>query len=313
MSQSAAYDFDPMWSHAWGHRDRLLRIARRRTMSLQEAEDVVSEVLLRAAERSALEDDALARWLTAVTLNICADVARERAQSNKRAAYSVRQLLPEPSPEQVVVDRETAATAVQRLSNLPDRQREALLLRSAGFGVDEIAAQLDVSYKTAESLLSRARAFMRKTVAVTATIVLGLLRGFRRHTKSAPVLTAAAVVFAVAIGTGAEWNTAGPPDAPAVKFGPALTVKVTEGPSRATPHTAVTHHHAQQPVSVAHRTTSDHPGRTLVPPARIRTRGPYAKTPGATYSHGKDSLLTSVARCLEQGPQLTPQMMGCPS
>jgi RNA polymerase sigma factor (sigma-70 family) len=200
VSHTAAYDADPArWSRAWQHRERLLRIARRRTMSEQEAEDAVSEVLLRASEGAITDDDAFARWLTSVTLNVCADIAREHSMSGKHAVYSVRQLMPVPSPEQVVVDRETAATAVHRLSRLPDRQREALLLRSAGFGVDEIAEHLDVSYKTAESLLSRARAFMRKTVAVLLAIFVGLGRLLRRPAKTAPAFAVAALTIAVGI------------------------------------------------------------------------------------------------------------------
>ena len=74
MSHQVLYEPTPnRWSLAWAHRDRLLRIARRRTANEQEAEDVVSEVLLRAAESIPLTDDALGKWLTTVTINVCAD------------------------------------------------------------------------------------------------------------------------------------------------------------------------------------------------------------------------------------------------
>jgi RNA polymerase sigma factor (sigma-70 family) len=282
-------------------------------MSVQEAEDVVSEVLLRAAERSVLEDEALARWLTAVTINVCADLARERAQSNKRAVYSVRQLLPEPSPEQLVVDRETAATVVRRLSHLPDRQREALLLRSAGFGVGQIAEQLEVSYKTAESLLSRARAYMRKTVVVIATTLLGALSALRRHTKTAPVF-AAAVALAVTVGNGAILGWPGTRDAHGAGRDAHLSVKVVDQlPRSVVPASRAKTGSSRQPQRAVSTAGAAGP-QTLVKPRRITTPDrTYAKTPSVTYQHDQNSLLEATARCLKKGPKLTPQVIGCPN
>ena len=314
MSQSAAYEPDPMWSDAWQHRDRLLRIARRRTTSEHEAEDVVSEVLLRAAERTSLEDDALARWLTAVTLNVCADVARERAMVRKRTVYSMRQLVPEPSPEQVILDRETAATAVRRLSSLPTRQREALLMRSAGFGVDEIADQLAVSYKTAESLLSRARAFMRKSVAVIVALLLGLLRGLRRHTKVAPAMTAAALVLAVGVSSGLL-ERGRDPIAPATAT-PVIHIQAITRPAVDSTHAQATQTRAKSATDQRHSTTrrpTTPAPRVLMKRSAFGNRAVGGHTPTITYEHSDETFLQSTRRCLRQGLQISPSLIGCPS
>jgi RNA polymerase sigma factor (sigma-70 family) len=301
------------WSDAWEHRERLLRIARRRTFSEHEAEDVVSEVLLRAAVSVPLTDEALARWLTTVTLNVCADLAREHARSGKRAVYSMRQLLPEPSPEQLVIDREAAATAVRRLSRLPERQREALLLRSTGFSVAEIAAELEVSYKTAESLLSRARAFMRRAVVVTAAILSGLLRGLRRQTKAAPVIAAAALMFAIGGGSSPAWSRLTPPG-PSRSAQPGLSVQVVPTLSL---------------VAEGPRPTTDKPGRgagtnrhntfrqraprrqTRVHSAHVETGRAHMTTPPVTYEHGDETFLQTAKRCV-QGGVVTLKHVGCP-
>jgi len=51
---------------------------------------------------------------------------------------------------------------LEALNALPERQRAAVALRYLeGFGVNEIADQLNVSYKSAESLLSRGRQTLR--------------------------------------------------------------------------------------------------------------------------------------------------------
>jgi DNA-binding CsgD family transcriptional regulator len=223
----------------------------------------------------------------------------------------MRLLTPEPSPEQLVLDRETAATAVRRLSRLPERQREALLLRSAGFGINEIARELDVSYKTAESLLSRARAFMRKTVVLGGAILVAVLRGLRRNTKSAPVLAAA--IFALALGTGSS-ITRPAPVAPGATHGPALAVKVL-GRSASSSAPRLAHRTPRTSSSrslVGEQTGGPPPRIALVKPTRIRSGPAHAQTPGVSYGHTDETILQTTDRCLREGVRVSPSQIGCP-
>jgi RNA polymerase sigma factor (sigma-70 family) len=312
VSQSEAYEPDEdRWSLAWQHRGRLLRIARRRTASEQEAEDVVSEVLLRAAAAEHLPRDALGPWLTTVTLNVCADMARERARTAKRVDYSRRHLIPDPSPEQQFIDRETAALAVRRLSRLPARQREVLLLRSAGFGIAEIAEELSVSYKTAESLLSRARAFMRKTVTVVAGALLALIRSLRRPTKGAATVATVAAVVAVFISVIPSGRPASRAEVPNPVFRAthpvlsAATSAPTTKPARPKSGKLGRPRPPQRRPSPAAQ-------RPLIGPARISAGKPFVQTPPMTYDHRDESLLETTRRCIRERPRVSKDFVGCP-
>ncbi|CAM5361097.1 hypothetical protein SVIOM74S_09467 [Streptomyces violarus] len=64
---------DERWRRMWSHREHLLKVARRRSMSPEDAEDAVHEAMLRAAERPDLDEERLAAWLTTVTMRLCVD------------------------------------------------------------------------------------------------------------------------------------------------------------------------------------------------------------------------------------------------
>src|SRR2546422_9003974 len=68
---------DERWQRMWNHREQLLRVARRRSMSQEDAEDAVHEAMLRAAERPDLDDERLGAWLTAVTMRRGVDRYRQ--------------------------------------------------------------------------------------------------------------------------------------------------------------------------------------------------------------------------------------------
>lgn len=149
------------WETLWRHRDQLLRVARARVTAEADAEDVVSEALLRGARAADVAVDELARWLTRVTVNLCADHRRDAARHSRRIQYAVRHSTPEPGPDEYVCERAVARAVAARVDLLPRRQQHVVRLRAAGADVTTIAQALDCSYKTAESLLSRARAGAR--------------------------------------------------------------------------------------------------------------------------------------------------------
>src|SRR4030095_10691181 len=92
------------WNRLWSERNALLRVARRRTLNEDEAQDAVSEALLRGWQAADLSDEHLGAWLTRVTINLCHDIARDRARADRRIAYAVRHDMADASPEQRVID-----------------------------------------------------------------------------------------------------------------------------------------------------------------------------------------------------------------
>jgi RNA polymerase sigma factor (sigma-70 family) len=168
---------DERWRRMWSHREQLLKVARRRSMSVEDAEDAVHEAMLRAVENPGIDDERLAAWLTTVTMRLCVDRYR---QLNREAEVSSRTALVAPAPvpvEEVVCDRAEAKWLARRSRSLPARQAEALQLKSQDLDVDQVATQMGLSYEAAESLLARARRAMRNSLASTLALAVWLGRG----------------------------------------------------------------------------------------------------------------------------------------
>ena len=160
--------------------------------SVQDAEDLVQETLLRAwRARASFQGRSLFRtWLYRIATNACLnalqyrrrrvlppDVAPAAADPNTAASWQ-RELpwlqpypdhLLEPAapseaePDAVVVSRETIELAyLAAIQHLPPRQRAILLLREVlGWSAREVAALLETSVPSVNSALQRARSTLR--------------------------------------------------------------------------------------------------------------------------------------------------------
>ncbi|MGW3209632.1 sigma-70 family RNA polymerase sigma factor [Streptomyces sp. NPDC001135] len=203
---------DERWRHMWSHREQLLKVARRRSMSQEDAEDAVHEAMLRAAERPDLDDERLGAWLTTVTMRLCVDRYR---QVSREAEVGSRPTLVAPGPvpvEEAVCDRAEARWLAVRSGELPARQAEALRLKSEDLDVGQVAVRMGLSYRTVESLLARARRTLRASLAGTLGLVLFLVgRGRPRGggkvqavavTSTAATLAVAGFVLPYALGGG---------------------------------------------------------------------------------------------------------------
>ncbi len=134
-----------------------------------EAEDVVQELFLRAWKHAGRYDPAkgaASTWLYRMAVNLCIDHNR---RTRFRRFVGLEEM---PEPEDETPGAEDGLAARQRLgrvreaiAELPDRQRRAILLKTAGeLSTAEIAAALSISPGAVEQLLVRARAALRKTV-----------------------------------------------------------------------------------------------------------------------------------------------------
>ncbi|ALC19865.1 sigma-70 family RNA polymerase sigma factor [Streptomyces pristinaespiralis] len=189
------------WQRAWSHREDLLKVARRRSVSAEDAEDAVHEAMLRAAEHPDLDDERLGAWLTTVTMRLCVDRHRQ-VHREAQVRSSPRLHPPGPVPvEEAVCDRAEANWLAVRSSELPARQAEALWLKAEDLDVGQVASKMGLSYRTVESLLARARRTLRNSLAATLGLVLWLCGRGRPHgggNAQAVALASTAVTLAVA-------------------------------------------------------------------------------------------------------------------
>lgn len=141
------------------HLPRVLGFARRMLNDTAEAEDVAQEAMLRLWRIAPEWREGEARvstWLYRVTANLCTDRLRRR-----RAMTGTE--LPEAADERpgvlaglIAADRVAALEAA--LSSLPERQRQAVVLRHLeGLSNPEIAEVMDTGVEAVESLIARGR------------------------------------------------------------------------------------------------------------------------------------------------------------
>jgi RNA polymerase sigma factor (sigma-70 family) len=190
------------WQRMWSHREQLLKVARRRSLSPEDAEDAVHEAMLRAAERPDLDDERLGAWLTTVTMRLCIDRHR---QVNREAEVRTSPTLVTPGPvpvDEAVCDQAEAKWLAVRSNELPARQAEAIWLKSEDLDVGQVAVKMGLSYRTVESLLARARRTLRTSLAGTLGVVLFLVGRGRPPAGSHVQVVAAASTAATLVVAG---------------------------------------------------------------------------------------------------------------
>ncbi|SMX49284.1 ECF RNA polymerase sigma factor SigE [Maliponia aquimaris] len=125
-----------------------------------EAEDVAQEALLRlwrAAPGWRRGEAKVTTWLYRVTANLCIDRMRRRRGGTDLDA------VPEPADESPSaaegLQQQARAEALQgALDGLPDRQRQAVILRHIeGLSNPEIAEIMDIGPRAVESLVARGK------------------------------------------------------------------------------------------------------------------------------------------------------------
>lgn len=141
---------------------RSYRLAVRVLGDTAEAEDVAQEAMVRLWRIAPEWEPGAAKvgtWLYRVTLNLCLDRRRKRPAGRHTALDTVAEP-PDPAPGVVArlqaADRAAALQAA--LMDLPDRQRQAVVLRHIeGLANPDIAAVMDLSVEAVESLTARGK------------------------------------------------------------------------------------------------------------------------------------------------------------
>ena len=125
-----------------------------------EAEDVAQDAMLklwRQADDWRAGEARISTWLYRVTHNLCIDRIRKR-----RPTAPIEDVAepPDPTPSalQRLMNSEESRVLARAILALPDRQRQALVLRHfEGMSNPDIGERLDCSVEAVESLLARAR------------------------------------------------------------------------------------------------------------------------------------------------------------
>ena len=128
-----------------------------------EAEDVAQEVMLRLwriAPDWRPGEAQVSTWLYRVTTNLCTD--RMRSRRRRGTALDVQEMTDlsdgRPSAAQAMIETDRLTALAGALDALPDRQRQAVVLRHIeGLGNPEIAQIMDMSVEAVESLTARGK------------------------------------------------------------------------------------------------------------------------------------------------------------
>ena len=133
-----------------------------------EAEDVAQEAMMRlwriAPDWRAGEAQ-VSTWLFRVVANLCTDRLRKRPRRAVTLDEVAEPADPTPSVEAKMQTDARMAALRKALADLPDRQREAVMLRHfEGHSNPEIAERLGVSTEAVESLTARGKRALAKAL-----------------------------------------------------------------------------------------------------------------------------------------------------
>lgn len=146
---------------------RIVGLATRILRDASEADDIAQEAFVRIWKAASTWQPGRARfdtWLHTVVLNLCRDRLRRKREITGDTVPDVAD--PSPDAENDLMETERSAAVAHAIAQLPERQREAILLvHYQDLPGAEAAAALDVSVEALESLLARGRRTLRARFA----------------------------------------------------------------------------------------------------------------------------------------------------
>jgi len=150
------------------HFRRLYRYMDRLSGEPELAADLSQEAFVRLYERGALPDRPDA-WLITVAMNLFRNARTNRARRRKLLTPSRAEAVladPPPSPGDAAVDQDARRRVRAALDQLPERERQLLLLRAEGTSYRDIAAVLELNEASVGTLLARAKRAFRDAYQV---------------------------------------------------------------------------------------------------------------------------------------------------
>ncbi len=234
-------------------------------LSAERAEDAVQQTFVKAY--AALERGEVVRtlrpWLYRIAHNTALNGLRDRALHHAPLDETIDGV---ERPDQAAERRHDLGQVVAAVKALPERQRDAILLRELeGRDYEEIAAQLGVTYGAVRQLLNRARTTLR--AGASALTPFGLLARLSAPLTEAPVGTRIAELCGAA-GTAKVCATA------------LVTGAIAGGGSVPAVHHS--HEPRRAPAGAAARASAPVPGTATAPRATAvaaRTTAPASARP----------------------------------
>jgi len=165
------------------HLPRMVALARRMLSDAAEAEDVAQEVFLRVWREAPRWKPGAAKfetWMHRVALNLCYDRLRRRRE---RADPDAGLMVADPAPlaSEAWLAQQRAAKVEAALSQLPERQRAAIVLVHYQELSNIAAAEmLEISVEALESLLARGRRALKAALADVVQDLIGEAGGAPR-------------------------------------------------------------------------------------------------------------------------------------
>ncbi|MFK7751153.1 MAG: RNA polymerase sigma factor [Sedimentitalea sp.] len=134
-----------------------------------EAEDVAQEAMMRVWRVAADWEPGQAKistWLYRVTLNLCLDIKRRRRGGTTALDAVPDPVDPAPTAGEQMQDSARKDALQHALMDLPDRQRQAVVLRHIEeLSNPEIAEIMDISTEAVESLTARGKRSLAASLA----------------------------------------------------------------------------------------------------------------------------------------------------
>jgi RNA polymerase sigma-70 factor (ECF subfamily) len=151
------------------HRDPIFRFAYRLLGSVEIAEDITHDCflsLIRRPEGYRPERAALRTYLFAIARNLALKHFRNKGRETGLEEMSDEpEVSPSHTPLRRLLDEELAAQVRDAVFNLPDLQREALVLYEyEGLSLNEIAAVVDADAGAIKARLYRARERLKRVL-----------------------------------------------------------------------------------------------------------------------------------------------------
>jgi RNA polymerase sigma-70 factor, ECF subfamily len=134
----------------------LVRYLERLTGDGDVAQDVAQEAFLRLLRRTDLDGDDARLWIYTVATNLVRDYGR--SVTRRQRLLTARPVLPSapPAPDVDAERSEQVAVVRAALRQLPERDRQLLLMREEGFRYQEMAEAVGVAPGSVGTLISRA-------------------------------------------------------------------------------------------------------------------------------------------------------------